>query len=109
MDLALARHMHPADACMREAARLGPCRSMHKSIHWMYIIRESAAMTDLVTYSHSGPTASIVMNDGKANVMSTAMSNALHAAFDQAERDNAVPILKARGKHFSGGFDLTVF
>jgi enoyl-CoA hydratase len=66
-------------------------------------------MTDLVTYSRSGPTAAIVMNDGKANVMSTAMLNALHVAFDQAERDQAVPILKARGRHFSGGFDLTVF
>lgn len=66
-------------------------------------------MTDLVTYSRSGPTASIVMHDGKANVMSTAMLNALHAAFDAAERDKAVPVLKARGKHFSGGFDLAVF
>jgi enoyl-CoA hydratase len=41
--------------------------------------------------------------------MSTAMLNALHAAFDAAERDKVVPVLKARGKHFSGGFDLTVF
>jgi enoyl-CoA hydratase len=41
--------------------------------------------------------------------MSLAMLNALHAAFDEAERDKAVPILKARGKHFSGGFDLSVF
>jgi enoyl-CoA hydratase len=66
-------------------------------------------MSDLVTYSRSGPVATVVMDDGKANVMSLAMLNALHAAFDQAERDGAVPILKARGKHFSGGFDLSVF
>jgi enoyl-CoA hydratase len=66
-------------------------------------------MTELVTYSRSGPIASIVMDDGKANVMSLAMLNALHAAFDQAQRDKAVAILKARGKHFSGGFDLSVF
>ena len=59
-------------------------------------------MTDLVTYSRSGPVASIVMDDGKANVMSLAMLNALHAAFDQAEKDKVVAILKARGKHFSG-------
>ncbi|MDI1262566.1 MAG: crotonase/enoyl-CoA hydratase family protein [bacterium] len=66
-------------------------------------------MTELVTYSRSGPIASIVMDDGKANVMSLAMLNALHGAFDQAENDKAVVILKARGKHFSGGFDLSVF
>ena len=49
------------------------------------------------------------MDDGKANVMSLAMLNALHAAFDAAEKDKTVAILKARGKHFSGGFDLNVF
>ena len=66
-------------------------------------------MTDLATYSRSGPVGTIVIDDGKANVMSLAMLNALHAAFDQAERDKAVVLLKARGKHFSGGFDLSVF
>ena len=66
-------------------------------------------MPDLATYSRSGPIATITMDDGKANVMSLAMLNALHAAFDEAERDHVVPILKARGKHFSGGFDLNVF
>jgi enoyl-CoA hydratase len=35
--------------------------------------------------------------------------NALHAAFDRAENERAVVILKARGKHFSGGFDLNIF
>jgi enoyl-CoA hydratase len=64
-------------------------------------------MTDLAVYSRSGPIAAIVMEDGKANVMSLAMLNSLHAAFDAAERDKVVPILKARGKHFSGGFDLS--
>jgi enoyl-CoA hydratase len=66
-------------------------------------------MTDLATYSRSGPVGTIVIDDGKANVMSLAMLNALHAAFDQAEKDKTVVILKARGKHFSGGFDLNVF
>ncbi len=65
-------------------------------------------MTDPVTYSRAGSISSIVMNDGKANVMSLRMLNALHAAFDQAERDNTVVILSARGKNFSGGFDLNV-
>ena len=66
-------------------------------------------MSNLATYSRAGAIATIVMDDGKANVMSLAMLNALHAAFDQAERDKTVAILKARGKHFSGGFDLNVF
>jgi len=66
-------------------------------------------MSELASYVCSGATAAIVMHDGKANVMSLSMLNALHAAFDRAERDKAVPVLKARGKHFSGGFDLNVF
>ena len=40
-------------------------------------------MTKLATYSRSGAIGTIVMDDGKANVMSVAMLNALHAAFDQ--------------------------
>jgi enoyl-CoA hydratase len=67
------------------------------------------AMPNLATYSRTGPVGTIVMDDGKANVMSLAMLNALHAAFDAAERDKTVAILKARGRHFSGGFDLNVF
>ena len=66
-------------------------------------------MTELVTYCRSGSIATITMDDGKANVMSAAMLKALHAAFEEAERDRVVPILKARGRHFSGGFDLAVF
>ena len=66
-------------------------------------------MKDLVSYSRSGPVSTIVMDDGKANVMSLAMLNALHLAFDQAEKDKTVAILRARGRHFSGGFDLNVF
>jgi len=66
-------------------------------------------MPNLASYCRSGPIATITMDDSKANVMSLAMLNALHGAFDQAEKDKAVVILKARGKHFSGGFDLNVF
>src|SRR5439155_21821256 len=66
-------------------------------------------MTAIATYSRSGPVGTIVMDDGKANVMSLAMLNALHTAFDRAEKDKTVVILKARGRHFSGGFDLSMF
>jgi enoyl-CoA hydratase/carnithine racemase len=73
-----------------------------------YIDAEEATMS-LVTTTRSGAISAIVMDDGKANVMSLSMLNALHAAFDAAERDKTVPILSARGRHFSGGFDLNVF
>jgi hypothetical protein len=36
-------------------------------------------MTELATYSRSGPAGTIVMDDGKANVMSVAMLMALRA------------------------------
>lgn len=62
-----------------------------------------------VTYSRNGAISHIVMEDGKANVMSCTMLNALHDAFTQAERDKGVTVLSARGRHFSGGFDLNVF
>src|SRR5258708_33708232 len=75
----------------------------------MLLSFREAVMTNLATYSRSGPIGTIVMDDGKANVMSLNMLNALHAAFDQAEKDKTVAILKARGKHFSGGFELKVF
>ena len=43
-------------------------------------------MTELATYSRSGPIATIVMDDGKANVMSLAMLNSLHAALPSSGR-----------------------
>jgi enoyl-CoA hydratase len=61
-----------------------------------------------VTYSRSGSISRIVMDDGKVNVMSIEMLEALHSAFKQAEKDGAVVIFGARGKHFSAGFDLKV-
>lgn len=66
-------------------------------------------MSQSLTYLRAGPISEIIMNDGKANVMSIAMLSELHAAFDKAERDRTVVVLAARGPHFSGGFDLNVF
>src|SRR5207248_569033 len=62
-----------------------------------------------VTCSRSGSISRIVMDDGKVNIMSIGMLAALHAAFDEAERDGTVVILTGRGKAFSAGFDLKVF
>ena len=65
-------------------------------------------MSKPVTYAHSGPISHIVLDDGKVNVMSISMLESLHAAFDQAERDQAVVVLSGRGRVFSAGFDLKV-
>jgi enoyl-CoA hydratase len=66
-------------------------------------------MISPVTYSRSGAISRIVMDDGKANVMSIRMLGALHAAFDEAEKDKTVVVLTGRGNNFSAGFDLNVF
>jgi enoyl-CoA hydratase len=65
-------------------------------------------MTNPVTYSRSGSISRIVMDDGKLNIMSIAMLEALHAAFDEAEREKTVVILTGHGSAFSAGFDLNV-
>jgi len=65
-------------------------------------------MATPVTCTRSGPISKIIMDDGKVNVMSVSMLEALHAAFDEAERDGTIVILTARGKAFSAGFDLKV-
>jgi enoyl-CoA hydratase len=66
-------------------------------------------MSELVSYELDGGIATIAMDDGKLNVFSPAMLRALHGAFDQAERDEAVVILTGREGCFSAGFDLGVF
>ncbi|HYM01117.1 MAG TPA: crotonase/enoyl-CoA hydratase family protein, partial [Blastocatellia bacterium] len=66
-------------------------------------------MDKIVTYSKAGSVSKIVIDDGKVNVMSIRMLEALHSAFDQAEKDRTVVILTARGNNFSAGFDLRVF
>lgn len=66
-------------------------------------------MEDLVRYEHSGGISTIVMDDGKANVMTAAMLAAVHAALDRAEADSALVLLMGRPGIFSAGFDLSVF
>jgi enoyl-CoA hydratase len=66
-------------------------------------------MTEPVTYELQGPVAFIAMDDGKVNALSIAMLRSIHAAFDQAERDQAVVVLSGRENYFSAGFDLKVF
>jgi enoyl-CoA hydratase len=67
-------------------------------------------MSQRVTYRLEEGVARITMDDGKVNVMSTAMLRDLWAAFDEAEKAEAVVVLRsARSGIFSAGFDLKVF
>lgn len=65
-------------------------------------------MQNLVNFSYADQVSTIVMDDGKANVMSPAMLSALYTAFDDAERADGLVLFSSGGKHFSGGFDLSV-
>jgi enoyl-CoA hydratase len=66
-------------------------------------------MTELASYDLNDRIATIAMDDGKVNAFSIPMLQAVHAAFDQAERDSAIVILTGREGYFSAGFDLKVF
>ena len=67
-------------------------------------------MADPVHYSCRDGVARITLDDGKVNVMSTAMLGAIDGALDEAERDDAIVVLRsARPGLFSAGFDLKIF
>jgi enoyl-CoA hydratase len=67
-------------------------------------------MNQMVGYACAEGIARITMDDDKLNVMSLAMLEALQAAFDRAEKDQAVVILRSgRPNVFTAGFDLKVF
>ncbi len=63
-------------------------------------------MSSAVTYALSDGVAVIIMDDGKANAMSVAMQQGIHAALDQAEQDGASVVLTGRAGILSAGFDL---
>jgi enoyl-CoA hydratase len=66
-------------------------------------------MPELVTYRRTDLVSTITMDDGKVNVFSIPMLQALHEAFDRAETDGTVVVLAGRPGYFSAGFDLRVF
>lgn len=66
-------------------------------------------MADLASYELEDGVATIAMDDGKVNALSIEMLKEIHAALDQAERDEAVVVLTGREKFLSAGFDLKVF
>lgn len=63
-------------------------------------------MTDLISYSLDDGVATIAMDDGKVNALSSAMLAAVWGALDRAEQDDAVVVLTGRATTFSAGFDL---
>jgi len=63
-------------------------------------------MTDLTSYSLDDGVATISLDDGKVNALSSAMLGAISRAFDRAEQDEAVVVLTGRATTFSAGFDL---
>jgi enoyl-CoA hydratase len=60
----------------------------------------------LVNYELKDRIATITLDDGKANVLSSAMIAEIHAALDRAQADEAAVIITGREGRFSGGFDL---
>lgn len=66
-------------------------------------------MTQLVSYELHNGIATLSMNDGKANVMSVAMLQAIDEALDRAQADKAVVVLASTARMFSAGFDMAVF
>jgi enoyl-CoA hydratase len=61
-------------------------------------------MSDTVTYRLENNIATITMDDGKANVLSTSMIEQINNAFNQAENDGAIVVFTGREGIFSGGF-----
>ena len=66
-------------------------------------------MSSKVQYSVDSSVATIVLDDGKVNVLSPSMQDEIHAALDSAEKDDAgAVVLAGNQKVLSAGFDLSV-
>lgn len=62
----------------------------------------------LPTYHREGDVAVVTLDDGKANVISTAVVDALHGHLDRVEAEGArALVLVGRPGKFSAGFDLS--
>src|SRR3984957_18170189 len=67
-------------------------------------------MSDRIVYRFAEGARTIIMDDVKVTVMSTAMLQDLGAASRQAKKDQAIVVLRSGRKDiFSAGFDLKVF
>ena len=65
-------------------------------------------MGQRVRYAVDGAIATITMDDGKVNALSSAMLGDINAALDRAQADTDVIVLGGRPGVFSAGFDLPV-
>ena len=65
-------------------------------------------MGQRVRYAVDGAVATITMDDGKVNALSSAMLGDINAALDRAQADADVIVLGGRPGVFSAGFDLPV-
>jgi enoyl-CoA hydratase len=65
-------------------------------------------MSTLVTYRNEESVATITMDDGKRNALSSQMFAELNAAFDRAHAEKVPVILTGRPETLSAGFDLKV-
>lgn len=65
-------------------------------------------MNGPVSYQLDEGIATLTMDDGKVNAISTAMLAALNGALDRAAADNALVVIAGREKVFSAGFDLSI-
>jgi enoyl-CoA hydratase len=65
-------------------------------------------MTQPVSYRADGRVATITLDDGKVNALSSAMLADIGAALDRAEADRMVVLLTGRDGILSAGFDLKV-
>jgi enoyl-CoA hydratase len=67
-------------------------------------------MRERVSYVERDGVASILLDDGKVNVMSIDMLSDIAAALDRAERAGGIAVLRStRPGIFTAGFDLKVF
>lgn len=65
-------------------------------------------MTSPVHYEQSADIAHVHMDDGRLNIMTHEMLEALHLAFERAETKPRVVVLRGRNEIFTAGFDLKV-
>lgn len=65
-------------------------------------------MGDRIDYASSDGIGWIDLDDGKVNVMSSAMQSELTVALDHAEREGVVTVIRGRPGVFCAGFDLGV-
>lgn len=65
-------------------------------------------MGDFVNYTPHDGFATVRMDDGKVNALSTKMLAELNGAFDRAEGDGLTVVFTGREGMFSAGFDLKI-